>query len=71
MFSLLKLILNFFSREPKLPLILKFGPSPDTEKLFLRLSERDEELLSNPKNMIFLAVSLSKLPELALSNVIL
>ena len=32
---LLKLILNLFSVEPKLPLIPQAGPSPSTKKLFL------------------------------------
>ena len=33
----LKLILNLLSPEPKLSLKPKVGPSPSTEKLFLRL----------------------------------
>ena len=43
MFALVKLILNFFSGEPKLPLIQKVGPSPYIKKLFLELSELDDE----------------------------
>ena len=38
-FALVKLILNFFSGEPKFPLIPKVGPSPNVKKLFLQLSE--------------------------------
>ena len=41
MFALLKLILNGFSGEPKLPLIPKVGPSPNIKKLFLRLSQHE------------------------------
>ena len=36
-FALLKLVLNFFSGAPKLPLIPKVSPSPNIKKLFLRL----------------------------------
>ena len=70
MFALLKLILTFFSGGPKLPLIPKVVPSPRTKKLFLRLSESDNEPISTPKIITFLAVSISKLQEPALSNVI-
>ena len=34
-FALVKLILNFFSGDPRLPLIPKVGPSPNIKKLFL------------------------------------
>ena len=69
-FVLLKKILNFFSGKPKLPLILKLGPSSSTKRLFLQFPAWYDELLSTPKIITFLAVSLSKLFELALSNVI-
>ena len=69
MLALLKLKSNIFSGAPKLPLIPKVGALP--KKLFLWLSEGDDELLSTPKIIIFLAVSLSKLQKPALSNVIL
>ena len=70
MFTLLKLILNFYSGEAKLPLIPKAGPSPNITKLFLGLSEWDDELLSTPKMITFLAMSLTKLHELDRSNAI-
>ena len=69
-FALVKLLVNFFSCEPKLPSIPKVRPSPNIKKLFLGLSEWDDELLSTPKTITFLAVSLSKLLQLALLNVI-
>ena len=49
MLALVKLILNFFSGDPKLPLIPQVRPSPNTKKLFLWLSEWDDELLSHQK----------------------
>ena len=67
MFALLKLILNFFCGEPKLPLNRKVGPSTRTIKLFLGFSAWDDELLSTPKVVTFLKVSLLKLYESALS----
>ena len=70
MFALLKLISNLFSGDPKFQLIPKVGPSPDIKKLLLRLSELNDELLSTPKIITFLAVSLSKLQKPPLSNVI-
>ena len=70
MFALLKLILTLYSGEPKLPLIPKVVLPPRFKKLFLRLSEWDNEPLSTPKMITFLAVSISKLQEPALSNVI-
>ena len=70
-FASLKLISNFFSGAPKLPLIPKVGPLPNIKKLFLRLSEWDGEILSTSKIITVLAVSLSKLQKTALSNVIL
>ena len=70
MFALVKLILTFFSDEPKLPLILKAGTSPNIKKLFLLLTAWDDELLSPRKIIIFLAVSLSTLFQHELSNVI-
>ena len=57
MFPLLKLILNFFSAEPKLLLITKVGLSPGTKKLFLRLSAGDDEVTTT-KITTFLAESL-------------
>ena len=66
-----KLILNFFSDDPKPLLIPQVGPPPNIKKLFLRLSEWDDELLSTLKNKTFLIKSLSKLHEPSLSNVIL
>ena len=39
MFAILKLILNFLSGEPTLPLISEIGHSSNIKKLFLRLSE--------------------------------
>ena len=54
MFALVKLILTFFSDEPKLPLILKAGTSPNIKKLFLLLTAWDDELLSPRKIIIFL-----------------
>ena len=71
MFSLLKLLSNFFSGDTKLPLIRKVGSSPSIKKLFLGLSEWDDGLLSKPKMITFLAKSLSKFHEPALPNVIL
>ena len=71
MFALVKLILNFFSGDPKLLLTSHVGPSPNIKKLFLQLPERDDELLWVSKFMKFLAKSLPKLHEPALSNVIL
>ena len=61
MFAVVKLI--FFSGDPKPPLITKVGPSPIIKKLFLRLSDRDDELISASKTITFLAKSLSKIPE--------
>ena len=43
-FALLKLILNFFSGKPKLPLMPNVGPSPNIKKLFLRLSVNYKKL---------------------------
>ena len=70
MFDLLKLILKLFSVEPNIPLIPKTGPSPSTKKLLLGLLARVDELLLTPKIITFLAVSLLKLHEPALSNII-
>ena len=50
--------------------ISKVRPSSNIEKLFLQLSEWDNELLLTPKMIILLARSLLKLHEPALSNVI-
>ena len=69
-FALLKLILIFFSGQPNLPLTQKVGPLSSNEKLFLRLSAWNDKLLSTPKTITFLAMSLSKLHEPAPSNVI-
>ena len=68
--ALLTLILYFFCSEPKLPLIPQVGPSPSTKKLFLLLPVWDHELLATSKISIFLGISLLKLHEPALSNVI-
>ena len=68
MFTLLintKLILIFFSGEPKLPLIPKVGPSPSTKNYSC-----DCQLLSTPKIITFLEVPLSKLHKCTLSIVI-
>ena len=46
------------------------NPPPNTRKLFLRLSVRDDELSSTPKIITSLAKSLSNLDELNPSNVI-
>ena len=54
----------------KLPLIPKVGTSLSTKRLFLQLSACDDELLLTPKIITFLAVSLSKLHEPTLSNVV-
>ena len=43
-----------FSDDSNLPLIVRFGPSPDIEKLFLWFPEWDDELLSTPKMRTFL-----------------
>ena len=68
--ALLKLTLKFFSGELKTPSIPKVGPSASTENLFSRLSAWDDELLSTPKIIAFLAVPSSKLYEPALSSAI-
>ena len=59
------------SGEQKFPLIPKVGPSHRSKNIFLQPSEWDDELLSTPKTITFLAVSLSKLHKPALSNVTL
>ena len=69
MFAFVKSILNFFSGFPKLSLIPHDGASPNIKKLFLRLSEWDDELLSATKLITFLAMTLSTPHEPALSNV--
>ena len=43
MFALLRLILNSFSGAPKLSLMLKVSPSPNTRKLFLTLRARNDD----------------------------
>ena len=58
-FVLLKLILDYLSGAPKLPLTQNVSPPPGNKKLFLRLSAGDDELLS--KIVRFLAESLPKL----------
>ena len=50
-----------FYAIPILPLISSVGSSPNTKKLFLRLSVCDDELLSISKFLSFLAESLAKL----------
>ena len=71
MFALLKLVSDFFPCAPKLPLITKVGPLPNIKKLFLRLSEWVDELLSTPRIITLIAVPLSKIEKAALSNVIM
>ena len=61
---------NLFSGQPRFPLILKVGPSPDIKKLFWRLPLWEDALLSAPKVIIFLSVSSSKLQKSAPSNVV-
>ena len=68
--SLLKLILNFFSAAPVLPLVSSVDLSPNTKKVFLRLSVWDDELLSTLKLMTFLAKSLPELHQCKTSNAI-
>ena len=67
-FLLVKLILSFFSDEPKIPVIPWVGPSPNTKKFFSRLSVWNDQLLSTPKITTFLAKSLPKFHEPAPSN---
>ena len=55
MFVLLKLILNLFSGATKLPLIPKVSRSPNIKKFILGLSIGDDDLLSTPKIIGFLA----------------
>ena len=50
-----KIDIKRFSDDSNLPLILRVGPSPNIEKLFLWFSEWDDELLSTPKMITFLA----------------
>ena len=56
MFTLLKLIPNFFSGEPKRPLVPKVKPARNIKKLFLRLSE--ENCYQHQKYITFLIVPL-------------
>ena len=63
-------MLDVYSGEPNFPLIPNAGLSPNIKKVFLRLSEWDDELLSTPKIITFLAMLLSKLHQPTLSNVI-
>ena len=65
----MKIILNFFTGEPKFPLIPKVGPKPKIKKLFLGLSTCDDKLLSTPKIITFLVVPLPKLHQSVLLNV--
>ena len=60
---------NVNSGSTMLSLITIVPPTSNNKTLFLQLSTWDDELLSIPK-VRFLAVSLSKLHESALSNVI-
>ena len=53
-------MLNIFSVDLKLPLMSEVGTSPNIEKLFLRLSELDDALLSTSKIITFSAKSLPK-----------
>ena len=52
-FTLVKLLLNFFSGKKNFPLIPKGGSSANIKKLFLRLSARDDEVLSTQNIIIF------------------
>ena len=61
--------LPFFG-APKLPLIPKVSPLPNSKKLFYRLSVWDGELLSAPKIMTFLAKLLPKFHSPFQSNAI-
>ena len=65
-----KININFFCGHAKLPLSPKLGLSPNVKRIFLRLSEWDDELLSTSKIITFLALPLSKPHQPALSNVI-
>ena len=49
MLTLLKSIINSFSGAPKLELLPKVSISPNIKKVSLRLSTKDDELLSTPK----------------------
>ena len=60
----------FFSGEPKFPLTSKVGPKPKIKKLIFWLSTSNDELLSTPKIITFLAVSLPKIHQSPLSNAI-
>ena len=66
---LLKLLLNFSSGEQKLLLIPKVGPSPSI-KNYSCDCQHETMNYYQLKNITFLAVSLSKIHESALSNVI-
>ena len=70
MFALVKLILNFFSGEPKIPFFPKVGRKLNIKKLFLGFSACDDELPSTPKIITFLALLLQKHHQSALLNVI-
>ena len=58
MFALLKLILNFFSGDPTLPLTAQVEPSPSNKKIFLQLSAWDDKLLSTSKMTTFVEMLL-------------
>ena len=62
---------NFVSAAPALSLIPSVLPSPNTYKLFFKLSALDDELLSTPNIVTFLVKSLPKLHESSPSNAIL
>ena len=59
-----------FPGGPKILLIPEVGPSPNAKKSFLRLSIRDDELLSKPKVITLLSRLLQKFHETAPSNAI-
>lgn len=60
----------FLSGELNVTLIPSSVPSTTTQKLFLQLSALDDELLSIPKVITFLAKALSRFHVPALSSVI-
>ena len=69
-FAFLKLILNIFPGAAKLLLMPKVSPSPKIKKTFLILSRWDDELLSTPNIITFLAKSSLKFHKPFPSNAI-
>ena len=64
----IKININFFSHTPKLPLISKVRHSPSIKKPFL---DCQDEMISTPNIITFLAKSLSKLHSLFPSNALM